>query len=246
MIGKLKSITMMLGCLVMGAILVGLLYSEYREVEILKDKSRYIINDKEYPLKAFDFKDDAQYIVSGRNPSSSMCNVDTYEIVTDQTMIKENINKFYIDYNVRSDDPTMCGTIVIYENGIVVHVNYENGKGTNSLLDYGTLQFEEINKEQYLLLHNSKSHHIEFEENYTLTCKIIEGVLIGKVHVHGETSDGEITTHEVTTYVYDVESIEVSKNKEGILEIRKYNKDAKVVETWAFEIKKDQLIKQSG
>ena len=240
MIGKLKSITMMLGCLVVGAVMVGLLYFEYREVEILKEKSRYISDDKHYPLRAFDFSEDAQYIIS--NPKDGMCDVETYEIVTNQEMIKENIDNFYIDYNTRANDTTMCGTIHIYENGEVVHADYENGKGTYSLIEYGTLQFESINKEQYSLLLKNP-FRIEFGENHTLTGYMIEGVLVVTVHVHGETPEGVITTHEVTTYIYGSEKVVINELKGGILEIEKYGEKGDTTNSWSFNIKNDKLTK---
>ena len=248
----MKVIVAIVSCLMVGIVAVYGANLLYKEELRKKERSKYITDGKEYPLKAFDFDADSQYIIVRSTEISDISgNIikSGHEVITNQKMIEDNIDNYYVDHNEEISELWKCENVIIFENGIYLRSVSVNSKGSYRQVEYGELHFDVMSDAQYWLLRDPYGEgllhgafHIEFGQNYTVASKTIEDVKVGTVYVHGDTVDGNMTTHEVTTYLYDLEEI-VIERKGDVLEIKKYDEEGIVADIWNFDISKDEFAK---
>lgn len=100
-----------------------------------------------YPLEALNKDDDSEYLILKWQHSPE----EKFEVVTDTTMIKENISTFSLDNDGDIYGVTADGFIELYKDG--KHISTELFDNTyTKKIEYGSLQFRQVNELQFRLL----------------------------------------------------------------------------------------------
>jgi len=117
----------------------------------------------EYPLAKVNISDTSDYMLVKWQHSPE----EKYEVITDTRSIKENASVFRIDNKGAIYGTTADGVFWLYKDGKQIGLAIFDNTLTRSI-EYGTLQFQYINKLQYQLL---VGHEIvEQGENHSILC----------------------------------------------------------------------------
>ena len=101
----------------------------------------------EYPLAKVDINDNSTYMLVKRHFSP----VEIYEIITDTQAIKDNKYNFSVDNIGTIYGTTPDGVILLFKDGEVIDTVLFDNTYTKKI-EYGTLQFQQVNQLQYQLL----------------------------------------------------------------------------------------------
>lgn len=109
---------------------------------ITNDPMNDLYKDRiEYPLKSVDVSDDSEYMLVKWQHSP----VETYEIITDTQIIKENVSAFYVDNDGLIYATTPDGLFYLYKDGKLIDSISFDGTYTRKI-EYGTLKFQKMEK----------------------------------------------------------------------------------------------------
>jgi|GEM_PF-4912763 len=107
----------------------------------------YYYRDRtEYPLEMVNAGDNSEYMLVKWRHSP-----ETYEVITDTQMIKENVSEFSIDNRGEIYGVTADGCIWLFKDSELIDTVIFDDTYTEKI-EYGTLQFQEISLSQYELL----------------------------------------------------------------------------------------------
>ena len=112
----------------------------------------------EYPLAMVDVDDTSEYMLIKA--------YDTYEVITETQLIKENASDFKIYNRAALYGTTADGLISLYKDGELIDSVIFDVFPYTKKIEYGTLHFREVNGIQYRLLIGYKI--VEQGENYCI------------------------------------------------------------------------------
>lgn len=161
---------------------------------------RNIEDRTEYPLKSVDVQDNSNYMLVKWQHSPT----EKYEVITDTQAIKANISTFSVENEGEIYGTTSDGLIWLYKDGKQTDsVAFDNTYTKN--IEYGTLEFQQVNQLQYQLLIGSKI--IEQGENYSVLCDDRdEKSLLYYSFAHGEDLK-DIDTVYLLSYTSDINEL---------------------------------------
>ena len=102
-------------------------------------------NTLEYPLDKVDINDDSSYALV-------KIFYDGFKAVTDTQAIKENVSAFKVYNKGKLYGTTPGGVFELYKDGELIDSVWFDDRYLTPMIKYGTLHFQEIDYQQYLLL----------------------------------------------------------------------------------------------
>lgn len=194
--------------------------------EVATDPWNDMFKDRvEYPLAKVDVNDTSTYMLVKWQHSP----IQKYEVITDTQAIKDNKSVFSVDNDGDIYGTTAGGVIWLFKNGKQIDTVLFDNTLTKKI-EYGTLQFQQINELQYRLLVGDEI--AEQGENYSILRDNKNKEPYYSCFAHGDDLHSIETVYLLTSDSNIDKMAKPHKINEDIIEFIKHSSNYAGNQTW--------------